>query len=180
MPPLSSPRRGPPQRPPRPVKDVGDLRYRRLKRRIPNPVTSTEANGYRAGLTPGNLKKFLAKGQQSTDLSPPGKPSLPEFGCRAPRGPVTTSATGLLGSDMRSRPQLERAQDAQPSVEDPASTRGGLMPLGHTTHPAPEGLRNIGDAQWGMGIPVKGREQRLTGRWWTGHRSAAPSTVVRP
>lgn len=30
-------------------------------------ITSTEVDGYRSGLTPRNLLKFLAKGQQSTD-----------------------------------------------------------------------------------------------------------------
>ena len=38
-------------------------------------------NGYQAGLTPGNLMKFLAKGQQSTDLNTPERQGLSVFGC---------------------------------------------------------------------------------------------------
>jgi hypothetical protein len=43
-----------------------------------------EANGYRTELTPGNLLKFLAKGQQSTDLNIPEKRGLSAFGCSSP------------------------------------------------------------------------------------------------
>ena len=50
----------------------------------PTRSTSTEVNGYRAGLTPGNLAEFLAKGQQSTDPTAPEEQSLSEFGCRSP------------------------------------------------------------------------------------------------
>lgn len=71
MPPLSSPRGGPPQRSAQPVWALKVLRSTPLKRRMPGSVTSTEVNGYRQGLAPRNLVKFLATGQSSTDLSEP-------------------------------------------------------------------------------------------------------------
>jgi hypothetical protein len=53
----------------------------------PSPITSTEVDRYRAELTPGNLTKFLAKSQQSTDLNTPEKQGLSGFGCLSPRQP---------------------------------------------------------------------------------------------
>lgn len=86
LPPLSFPRRDPRQDPARPAKALTVLRHARLERRTPRPDHRRRGvNGYRSRLTSRNLFKFLARGQQPTDLNEPGRQSLPEFGCQSPR-----------------------------------------------------------------------------------------------
>jgi hypothetical protein len=74
--------------------------------------------------------KFLAKGQQSTDLNLPEKQGLSGFGCPIASQPPSRTVTASLGWDRRPLPQLERDPDAQPPVKDPASTRRTEIPKG--------------------------------------------------
>lgn len=94
-----------PEAPP-PVKALGNCDIYASRGGYPDPVTSTEADGYRAELTPRNLMTFLAKGQQSTDLNPPERlPGLSEFDCHVPCSPVTTKRDGVT----RFRQQISAA-----------------------------------------------------------------------
>lgn len=82
MPPLSSPGCGPRRRHARPVKVATDLRCTHPERGMPRPGHADGVGGYRGGPTPESLVRFLAKGQQPTDLSTSERLCPSEFGCR--------------------------------------------------------------------------------------------------
>ena len=135
LPPLSSPRGGPPQRSAQPVRALKVLRSTPLKRRMPRPVTSTEVNGYRPGLTPRNLVKFLATGQSSTDLNGPEEREL--FGVRLP--PIRTDLTMTAASFWLETGDLGRGWSVfstlSPRFKVTQVWGNEVMPQGHGAPP---------------------------------------------
>ena len=170
-----------PEAPP-PVKAFGDLRYIRLERRIPRPGHVNRGRRIPSRADPQKSDEILSQMPTIHRPQPPPKSEASRSSIvvflAAPSRP---SVTALPGSDRRSLPQLERAQDVQPLVKDPASTGVRLChrdigPIycwrGSTSKETP---RRVGG--W---FAVEDGLRILTVRSSTGRRGVSLWTVVRP
>ena len=100
---------------------VGGLRYTHLKRRIPRPSHVDQRSTDTGRGLPPEIWRIYSQRPTIHRPQPPRKAR--PFGVQmsyAARPPVTNRHDGSLGSDRKPLPQLERAQNVQPSVKDPA------------------------------------------------------------
>lgn len=130
LPPRSFPGHGPQQTPATAREGFhGSVIYMSQKEDTTTQAHRSTDQGYRAGLSPRHLCKFLANGQTSTDLNITRGHRLSWFTvARFPPQRLSREPSGILG--MGPLPGPERTQDTRPAEDSRASTGISLEPLG--------------------------------------------------
>jgi len=132
----------------------------------PGPVTS-KTQRLSGGAYPRKSGEILS--QRPTIHRPQHSRTAEPFGVRLSltSQPRSQRVPASLGWDRKSLPRLERAQDAQPPVKDPASTEGEDATVGRAVGSQINRGSTLKETPCGLG----GDRGRLA----TGRRSAAPS-----